>query len=428
MAKRRKEKDEEDDAPFKLPKFDKESFLKKEKKNIKITVLAFLFGVGLAVIAFGFWALLSGNSFRWPLVLLFGIFSGSWFRYLLLRLNVDTSSFTRKNWFTYYAVYFFTWLIVLIVLVNPPFYDDECPRVELAILPGIQEPGGDILIVTKVTDNVGVETNDITLEITDPNDEKSNINQNTNDWNMNNIIQFTYTNPDNLIGDFDYKLTVKDVNGHTKIRTGTFSYDTNAIEITSPPLDFFENITSGVDIKIEVDEEVSPYSFRVYYTLNDGDEINVNRRDINKKDKYETSPEYEGWTPNNNFTMKVFAQTSRYFTNINQEYNNTIMDTTIYNFTTANDFGIGDEIPPVPWDWTKKPELQKREYILNFDYANTKDSGDESKVIDADEFNNKNLLPHYHSVQTPGFEIIIFLAAILAVVLIFKYKKKDEKN
>ena len=35
MAKRRKEKDEEEDKPFKLPKFDEEAFLKREKRNIK---------------------------------------------------------------------------------------------------------------------------------------------------------------------------------------------------------------------------------------------------------------------------------------------------------------------------------------------------------------------------------------------------------
>ena len=34
MAKRRKEKDEEEDKPFKMPKFDVEAFLKREKNLI----------------------------------------------------------------------------------------------------------------------------------------------------------------------------------------------------------------------------------------------------------------------------------------------------------------------------------------------------------------------------------------------------------
>ena len=41
MAKRRKEKDEEEDKPFKLPKFDEEAFLKRERRNVKSTFISF---------------------------------------------------------------------------------------------------------------------------------------------------------------------------------------------------------------------------------------------------------------------------------------------------------------------------------------------------------------------------------------------------
>ena len=169
MAKRRKEKDEKDeDKPFKIPKFDEQAFLKKERRNIKALFIAFFFGCLVALISFGFWALMSGSgetNLRWPLVLIFGIFTASFIRYIYLRLNLDVSHFTKKNWFTTYAIYFFAWLIVLIVLVNPPFYDDEVPRVEVAVLPEMQELGGDVLIVAKITDNVGVEKSDITFTV-----------------------------------------------------------------------------------------------------------------------------------------------------------------------------------------------------------------------------------------------------------------------
>ncbi|RLF32243.1 MAG: hypothetical protein DRM98_04245, partial [Thermoplasmata archaeon] len=70
MAKKRKEKDEED-KPFKLPKFDKEKFLKKEKRNIKTTFISCIFGIFMGLICFGFWVLMGhGNTLRWPLVLL----------------------------------------------------------------------------------------------------------------------------------------------------------------------------------------------------------------------------------------------------------------------------------------------------------------------------------------------------------------------
>jgi len=63
MAKKRKEKDEEREIDFKIPKFDKEKFIQTERQKIKITFLSFLFGVAIAFISFGFWSLLSGNAF-----------------------------------------------------------------------------------------------------------------------------------------------------------------------------------------------------------------------------------------------------------------------------------------------------------------------------------------------------------------------------
>ena len=36
--------------------------------------------------------------------------------------------------------------------------------------------------------------------------------------------------------------------------------------------------------------------------------------------------------------------------------------------------------------------------------------------------------PSARFVSAPGFEAIVFIAALLVVVLIFKYKKKDRRN
>ena len=80
MAKRRKEKTEEEEIDFKFPKFDEEGFLRRERRNIKTTFISFLFGVVIAIISFGFWILLSGNTWRWLLVLLFGVFTASWLK------------------------------------------------------------------------------------------------------------------------------------------------------------------------------------------------------------------------------------------------------------------------------------------------------------------------------------------------------------
>jgi len=118
MAKKKREKTEEDELDFKLPKFDEGKFLKRERRNIKATFLSFLFGILISIISFGFWSLLSGNDFRWELVLLFCAFNSSWLKYLFTRLNLDLTDFGRKGWFTSYAIYFFTWLLLLMVLAN----------------------------------------------------------------------------------------------------------------------------------------------------------------------------------------------------------------------------------------------------------------------------------------------------------------------
>ncbi len=64
MAKKRKEKTDEEELDFKLPKFDEEKFLKKERRNIKTLVISFLLGLIIAIISFSFWTLLSGKGMR----------------------------------------------------------------------------------------------------------------------------------------------------------------------------------------------------------------------------------------------------------------------------------------------------------------------------------------------------------------------------
>jgi hypothetical protein len=412
MAKRRKEKDEEEEKPFKIPKFDEEAFLKREKRNIKATIISFLFGILMALICFGFWALMGKNDLRWPLVLLVAVANAAFLKIIFTRVNIDLTDFGRKNWFGSYAIYFITWLIVFIVLVNPPFYDDEAPRIEVSVLPVVQEPGGDIMIVSKMTDNLGIDKNSISLEIVDPDENVTILTPSSFDQG-DIIVIFTFENNENQIGDFSYTLKAQDINGLKTTKTGSFYYYDDAIDITSSR---FENISSGDDITIEVDEEVSPKNFRVYYTLNNGDEINVNRKYKEVKAEYETSPEYEGWNQNSNYTMRVYVEVSYYFTNIFEKYSNIVEDTTKYHFTTSIGSNIGEDTPPLPWNWSK-PFDKQAPVLLNYD------DYDSDKPV-----NTQILLPRPTSVSAPGFETVLFLLSIIAIVLIFKYKKKNRSK
>jgi len=385
MAKKRKDPDEVDeDKPFKMPKFDEEAFLKKERKNIKATFIAFFFGCLVALISFGFWALMSGESsnLRWPLVLIFGIFTASFIRYIYMRLNLDISHFTKKNWFTTYAIYLFVWLIVLIVLVNPPFYDDEDPKIELIVLPGMQEPGGNILIVAKITDNVGIDKNNIILTI-----DEEIIPAGDFEY-FDNIFRYTYSSPDNVTEDEPYniKLTAKDSNGHMTHRSGSFVYSNDTITLAEP------DVGDYVDANDDIRFRVNTYVHRVYYTVNDGQEINATKKSDSETD-YETFPEKIGWPAeiNANANVSVYAEIIHYFENhiVNGsfvKFSNIIADNAVYNFTIEDDDDVGE-----------KPS-------------------------------EKIPVPAGRFVGAPGFEAIVFIAALLVVVLIFKYKKKDRRN
>jgi len=378
MAKKRKEKTDEEELDFKLPKFDEEKFLKKERRNIKTLFLSFLLGLIIAIISFSFWTLLSGSGLRWELVLLLGVFNASWLKYLFIKLNIDLTEFGRKGWFGSYAIYFFTWLIILIILVNPPFYDDESPHVEMVILPEFQEQGGTVLIVAQIFDNVGIKKQDISLNLLDPNGEQISA-----DFTFeNNIFSYTHESPVNVTEEMTYtfNLSAKDINGHITEKDGSFTYSTDAIKLAEPiePAPG-PRVTYSTDIKFDIGSDVS----RFYYTVNNGKEINVTKGD----EYYETSPKYEGWIKDNESTVKAYAEVIFYFTNNQVQFNNTVVDSDTYYFNVSDAIEIGGEAPP------------------------------------------EITLPGPHLVRaTPGFEVAIFLISLVIVGLIFKYRKKDKKK
>lgn len=418
MAKRRKEKDEDEDKPFKLPKFDEEGFLKRERKNIKATFVAFLFGGLMGLVCFGFWALMSDSpNIRWPLVLLVAIANAAFIRYILLRINLDISHFTKKNWFTTFGIYFFTWLVVFIVFTNPPFYDDEGPLMEVVSLPDIQELGGNVKIIAKITDNVGLDTDSIMLSLTDPDDNVTTLTPTSFDGG--NIISiFEIENPDNLTGEYSYVLSAKDINGKISQASGEFSYSERVIDISNDE-DFDKPLDENDEILIDVDSGVSPKNFRVYYKLDDGEEIseeiNVDREKVEYPEEYETFPKFKGWVANTNYTMSVYVEVIHYFQNIPIKYSNIVKDSMEYNVSTKDDNDIGDDDPPMPFNWTLG--AVQSDVLLNYDAVNLNRP-----------LNVQVILPYPVAVQTPGFELIIFLVALFAVVLIFKYKKKNNNK
>ena len=397
MAKRRKDADEEEDIDFHLPKFDEEKFIRTEKKKIKVTFIAFFFGIIISIISFGFWVLLHGNNLRWILVLLFGLFTASWLKYLFIHLNIKLEDVDKKSMLGVYSTYFFTWLLLLIVLVNPPFYDDTPPAIEVAVLPYMQEPGGTIDLIARITDNAGIQN--ISLIITDENG--TNMEIPPSDYSFNNsIFQYTFYGPTSINKEmkYNYRLTARDTNNHVTIKNGSFWYSKDALKITSSKL---TGLLSGDIISITADSRISPWNFRVYYQLDNGSEINVNRKNPDDKERYLTTPEYEGWEPLKNYTLTLHAEVRYYFENLPIKFSNTITDTTIYHVSTGDDPDIGKEKPLVEYNYTRATAGKKQ-------LPNT--------------LNYK--LPHPTKIMVPGFNLVLIVSATAIIGLIFKYRKK----
>jgi len=398
MAKRRKETTEEEELDFKIPEFNEEAYVKKERRNIKITVISFVFGIFIALISLGFWALLSGQDLRWILILFVGILMTPWLRYILLRLNIDLTDFGKKGWFTTYAVYFFTWLVVLIILVNPPFYDDESPTITAVSLPGVQFTNGNVEIVAQVMDNVKIK--DASLTLTYPNGTEISPDFTFDEGTY--ILSYVYENTGKIVGEYTYTIVATDTNNHKSEQTGKFEYSDDVLSIASS---IPNPIRVGDFITIQANQNISENNFRVYYRLDSGTEINVSRKTPGDKTLYETSPRFIGWQSNSNMTMKLYAEVSYYFINLNQKFNNTIETPITYNFTVGSDSGVGKDailIPPNPL--YKLDDKNQPANALNY------------------------YLPTPVTVRVPGFEAILFIASLVIVALIFKYKKKDRRN
>ena len=143
----------------------------------------------------------------------------------------------------------------------------------------------------------------------------------------------------------------------------------------------------------------------MYYCIDNGSEINVDRKNVDDKEKYETSVEYEGWAENTNVTVNVYVEASHYFVKIDEKFSNIVTDATTYNFSTGSDSSIGDE-----------PILVEHNYTL--------------ELLQKDQLPNtlNYKLPHHTEFGVPGFELLIFIISLIVVVLIFKYRKKDRRN
>jgi hypothetical protein len=280
------------------------------------------------------------------------------------------------------------------------------------VLPGMQEPGGTVLIVANIIDNVGVKIAGITFTVVDPNGV-----QTTPTFSYEkNMFQYTFENPGNILGRFNYSLLISDVNGMKTEASGSFIYADDVILLTTPvngatllsytPIELKVNSNVFTPLAFKIGNDVYADDFRVYYTVNNGNEINVSRQDEKSREDYRTTAEFVGWHPGEAVNFTAYVQVSYYFVNNPTQFNNTIQDNNTYHFTTnTTDVKTGtktDLIPP------------SHLYALH------------------DTKQQSNVLNYYIPVPrsmgaTPGFELIIFVVA-LSVALVAMKKRKHKKQ
>lgn len=345
---------------IKLPQFDKEEFMHKERRKAKTAFVAFLFGILIAVICHFIWRSLDENL-RWPLCFLFAIASIGFMAKILEILKIDIKDFTKKDWFGSIAFYFFTWLAIFILSINPPFYDASPPKIDSVILPNVQQGNGSVIIASHITDNYGIESAKIII--------------NGNEYEMNkdenNVYVYEYRG-----GNASYEIVAKDKNGNEQRREGKIFYLDNLIKIEIPN----NKLNSKDEIEIRVYRNVSSENFRVYYVVN-GFEINATKSGESKDYYiYTTSPKYIGWKNNSENDVKFYAEVIYYFPGIEEKYHNLIYGGN-YTIETTEDENIGKESSPIVKD-----------------------------------------LPHPTSLRTPGFEIVAVFMAI--IVLLFIKRRK----
>lgn len=115
---------EEKEEPFKFPEFDEVEFVKKELKETKGVLTVTLLGIIFAFISFIF------TTFQQPgLGFLLGLVAMGSIKYILNAVKVDTSTYKIKNWLGHIGSYFFIWLAIWVLLMNPPFSDFAKPTI-----------------------------------------------------------------------------------------------------------------------------------------------------------------------------------------------------------------------------------------------------------------------------------------------------------
>lgn len=176
MAKRKKQEIEED-VDFEFPEFDKVEYMKGEINKGKSVLMTMAIAPIFSYLSLFIFEL----TMEWTLGFIMfipGLFLLGPAHNLI---KVDVSQFGKKEYFMNGAMFFVTWFVVWIILMNPPFNDFAAPsvqRFEVTVqvddqwipLDQAELVNGEIYMVNitaKITDNVEVRQDSIRIQVED---------------------------------------------------------------------------------------------------------------------------------------------------------------------------------------------------------------------------------------------------------------------
>lgn len=363
----------DDEYEFEIPEFDEEEFIAGEKRKAKTYFLSFGFGILMAAVCHLAWRGID-SGLRWPLTFILAVCAIGFLVKLLQLFDIDISEFGKKEWFGSVAFYFFTWLAIFILSVNPPFYDASGPEIESTVLPSVQQAGGSVFITARVTDNTDV--GEVRLTISRGDTVLHRV--------MENPIEsvYTYTFPDETNdtelsfagadGTYSYTVNATDDSGHRAAsKNGTFSFAQQPLYIDMP--DDGSSIDASTDIQIRLDRNVLQgfegddrrERIRVYYTVNNDTEINATFYDpFGDEYVYNTSAAYQGWQRGQQNTIRLYAEVQDYYIlpeEISYSQNlsrRTLEASQTYTFNVEEDSSVGVKPSPEK-EWPDRPDLER---------------------------------------------------------------------
>lgn len=124
MAKKRRKEKEEESYEFEMPEFDEEEYLRKEIRETKTLFITFIFAAIMGVVSFGLRFIDLATS------ILVGLIAIVFLRHIYPLFKINTSLMEKKQWGTNLIFYIFTWLLIWIILTNPPFSDIQSPAIK----------------------------------------------------------------------------------------------------------------------------------------------------------------------------------------------------------------------------------------------------------------------------------------------------------